>query len=73
MVDGHSSTGTLLKMDIWFQSNAHHIWQRPKVWVVDNIKIANLFQEFKKVILSEEHMENQVKRKWWKKFLETES
>ena len=68
MEDGPSSMDILPRMDSWHLNSVLHIKQRQKGRLVVNTKIASQFQESTKVTLLVEHMVNQVRRKWWKKF-----
>lgn len=72
MVAGHSSMDSWLKTDTWYQRNVHHTKLKLREINVKITKSANQLQELNRAISLEEVMVNHLKRRWWKKFWETE-
>jgi hypothetical protein len=71
MVVGLSIMDIFLKMAKWWQKNVLLTKQKRKVLIVESIKIVQLLLEFMRATLLEGLMVNLVRKKWWKKYLET--
>ena len=71
MEDGLSIMDIFQKMAKWWQKNVLLTKQKQKVLIVENIKIVQLQLEFMRATLLEGLMVNLVRKKWWKKYLET--
>lgn len=72
MVDGHSSTVSLLKTATWLPKNALHTKERPRETNAQTTSSAPHIQRLRKLDSLVRAMETLLKRKWCKKLLETE-